>query len=875
MPVGFRTAVPLVLALAASPAHAATASLASPALAATARSVPPGGLLRVEAVSLGKARPAAVLRLERFEAFSGDARVVVHGPDGETQRPVPDNRYFRGGVEGLSGSRAVLSVLATNAVRGLVLHGGRLWVIAPDAAGTAAPRVSEVSRQALARERPWRCGSEALELPPPAPAAPGPSPARPAGVNWAANVAIETDYQFFQHFGDTGAELDYIADLVAYSSTIYAAQVDTSLLVGYVSLWTTAGDPWNAASTSQLLDQFRGYWIANHAGVVRSTAHMLSGAPLGGGIAYVGALCSNSFGYGVSADLDANFDPQSPSVVWDIVVVSHELGHNFSSPHTHCYAGYAGNPNPVDMCYSGETGCYSGPISLPGPSGAGSGTLMSYCHLIPPAYLGNMSLSLGLGHPYGSGPDRVPDRMRAYVAALAGANPACLALPVPVSVADAPPLPEGDSGTSNAAFTVSLAQPSPASVSVSYATADATAHAGSDYSAQGGSLSFAPGATSGQVLVPVQGDTAIEPDETFFLNLTGGSGVSIADGQGQASIVNDDFPALLLGDAAVVEGDAGSSDASFTAILSEPGLQPVTVAYATADGSATAGSDYTGQSGSLSFAPGTTSQAIDVPVLGDTVVESDETFLLHLSGPTGASIAAGQGVGFIADDDAASLSATELVHGSALAGDLGGAASAFFRIQQAPHRSYEVVVDALSGAMAPVILERLAADNATVLQVAAPLQAGGDSVSLRWSNPSPGPVAGQSLRLRSGGCGASCGASDSYRVRAWDTSLSLARFNNSATQLTLLLLQNSADAPVAGAIDYWDASGVLLASQPFAAAAHATRVINTASVPGLAGRSGSVSVAHDGRYGSLAGKAVAVEPATGFSFDTPLVPRPR
>lgn len=110
------------------------------------------------------------------------------------------------------------------------------------------------------------------------------------------------------------------------------------------------------------------------------------------------------------------------------MAVAHEIGHNFNSPHTHCYNGLGGSSSPVDECYNGQadSGCYAGTQRLPGPAGAGAGTLMSYCHLLSPG-MSNLSLTFGAGHPYGVLPQRVPDRMRAHVAATAGSNPACLA----------------------------------------------------------------------------------------------------------------------------------------------------------------------------------------------------------------------------------------------------------------------------------------------------------------------------------------------------------------------------------------------------------------------------------------------------------------
>ena len=131
--------------------------------------------------------------------------------------------------------------------------------------------------------------------------------------------------------------------------------------------------------------------------------------------------------------------------------------------------------------------------------------------------------------------------------------------------------------------------------------------------------------------------------------------------------------------------------------------------------------------------------------------------------------------------------------------------------------------------------------------------------------------------MRSGGCGTDCGVDDVYRLRFYETTLAGPRFNNSGSQTTVLLLQNSTDATVDAAIHFWSPDGTLLAthvpSPPLAP--KTTLVLDTAQVPGLAGTSGSITVAHAAPHGGLSGKTVALEPATGFSFDTPLLPRPR
>ncbi len=112
-------------------------------------------------------------------------------------------------------------------------------------------------------------------------------------------------------------------------------------------------------------------------------------------------------------------------------------------------------------------------------------------------------------------------------------------------------------------------------------------------------------------------------------------------------------PSLSVNDASVTEGNSGTVNAGFTVSLTPASSQTVTVHYATADGTATQPSDYTATSGDLTFAPGETSKPVNVPVRGDTLPEANETFTVNLSAPANASIADGQGLGTINDDDAA------------------------------------------------------------------------------------------------------------------------------------------------------------------------------------------------------------------------------
>ena len=235
--------------------------------------------------------------------------------------------------------------------------------------------------------------------------------------------------------------------------------------------------------------------------------------------------------------------------------------------------------------------------------------------------------------------------------------------PPTVSVAAPAALPERNVGRSEATFVVSLSGAVDVPVSVDYATADGSAKAeDGDYLKTSGRVTFAPGETTKNVTVGVLGDTRIEQDETFQLVLSSPVRATLGTASATATILNDDVrPAappvvtvVATGGASVLEGNAGDATATFEVRLSSAAAAPVTVTYATADGTArVADSDYRSQRGTLIFAPGETVKQVSVAVIGDRKAESDETFSLGLLSATGASVDRGsKAVAFtILDDD--------------------------------------------------------------------------------------------------------------------------------------------------------------------------------------------------------------------------------
>jgi large repetitive protein len=209
-----------------------------------------------------------------------------------------------------------------------------------------------------------------------------------------------------------------------------------------------------------------------------------------------------------------------------------------------------------------------------------------------------------------------------------------------------------------AVFTISLSAPSEKPVSVQYALQPGTATQDTDYSNTSGTLDFQPGTVTRTLSVGITPDVIFEPDETFTVTLSNPTNATIADGLGQGTIVNDDpKPSIAIAGASRTEGASGTSgNAMFAVTLSNPSSQIITVSFATADVTATAGVDYQATSGTVTFNPGETSKSIPVPVLGDNIDEINETFVVNLSNPTNATISSAQATGTIQDDDGPTIS---------------------------------------------------------------------------------------------------------------------------------------------------------------------------------------------------------------------------
>ena len=231
------------------------------------------------------------------------------------------------------------------------------------------------------------------------------------------------------------------------------------------------------------------------------------------------------------------------------------------------------------------------------------------------------------------------------------------------------------------------------------------------------------------------------------------------------------------------------------------------------------------------------------------------------------------------EDDSAATD-NELFHGAIQVHDLaaqGGVADQdWFVIRSRAFSSYEVLVDGLQGEVwglaGPLPVDRVDGGGTVLTAGAAPPGGLGGSRSVRWAN-NTGALSLDYIRVDGGGsgCTTTCTINAQYTIRMWETTGAISRFNNSGSQLTVLLLQNPTDYPINGTVFFWAASGTLTATQAFTLLAKGLSVINTSAI--APGASGSITISQDGRFGDLQGKSVALEPSTGFSFDTPLTYR--
>ncbi len=335
------------------------------------------------------------LVLEPYELMAPGTSVTYSDATGR-HAFTPDVSLFRGHVAGDPTSSVVLSMAGTGVLATIEQHGERLMLSPAQkvAAGSATPGVhalapenAEAISQAAAR---WQCGINAdnekayglrdldengLEQG----LTTAPQATNLDGTRMQFNAAADCDYEIYGiKFGtNLTAATAYIMTVLGTVNLVYERDLEATLKFTFVNLWTDSNDPYTEPTTSGELSEFASYWAANNGSVPANFKHMISGRPLGGGIAFLDAVCGN--GYGVSA-IDAVYSYPTTTTTWDVNVIAHEMGHNAGSPHTHsCQWRNEGRipAGTLDSCVAPEGACATYTNHLP----PNKGTIMSYCHL--------------------------------------------------------------------------------------------------------------------------------------------------------------------------------------------------------------------------------------------------------------------------------------------------------------------------------------------------------------------------------------------------------------------------------------------------------------------------------------------------------------
>jgi hypothetical protein len=304
--------------------------------------------------------------LEAFDVRSSSGAFVMSSADGDEPIDFGGLRLWRGHLRGDPDSQVFIGV-SSHAMNGWFRQGDDLRILssgggpAETAAWTAALDLPAATLQAPA------CEVRVVEGQTPVRRdhrGEGEPPCR------AAMLAIDSDWEFTDRIfgGSAGAAAAYAVTLAAGVSEIYRENINVRFEVTFLRVWSDDSDPYDPTSPVDMLDQFRGAWDNEMSDVERHVAHMLTGRtnlPYGG-VAWLSVLCNTSYGYGVSGYLSGSFPyplQDNHSGNWDLVVMAHELGHNFGTMHTH--DGYS---PPIDNCGNGNC------------DGAEDGTIMSYCH---------------------------------------------------------------------------------------------------------------------------------------------------------------------------------------------------------------------------------------------------------------------------------------------------------------------------------------------------------------------------------------------------------------------------------------------------------------------------------------------------------------
>ena len=283
--------------------------------------------------------------------------------------------FLKGSVAGKPDSMVYLGLYGDR-IDGMVRLDGKTSLIASDPRDPSRPTVifdPNDLPEGVFDVKNMHCDTLEAEIERVLPALPDPAGGPQGGIAGqtckVVKLALDIDFDMttgpLQNNG--WVVLGYVGSLIVISDEIYRRDAGVGIELSWGRAWYDADDPWDQGTTLSQLNQFQNYWNANEVATPRDVAVFITSRNIGGGRASgIGTLCDVSDSYNVCGSMDFLFPyPVEDNNIdnWDLVVFTHELGHNLGAIHTHAY-----NP-PLDDCFSG--GCTDAP----------NGTLMSYCHV--------------------------------------------------------------------------------------------------------------------------------------------------------------------------------------------------------------------------------------------------------------------------------------------------------------------------------------------------------------------------------------------------------------------------------------------------------------------------------------------------------------
>lgn len=300
------------------------------------------------------------LILEQVDLLSTDFKVTTASGDFVTDGS--EYLFYQGYIEGKEG----------NSIAGLTLRKGEFSLLISDEAGNFQinrydkDHLLGFYNNELKEEFPFECKTRED----PREEDPG-SSRRNSPSNACVDIYFEVDFAAYDKKGQNlSSTTDWVVGLFNQVSLQFN-RIAVPLKISEIMIHTETDPYAGIYGAENVLYEFRK--IRNQSGFNGRLAHLLSTRGLGGGVAWLNALCSNFSNYAVSGNLNGGV-VSYPNYSWNVNVIAHEIGHNFGSNHTQSCV-WNGNNTAIDGCADSEGSC-------PRPPAAeGGGTIMSYCHL--------------------------------------------------------------------------------------------------------------------------------------------------------------------------------------------------------------------------------------------------------------------------------------------------------------------------------------------------------------------------------------------------------------------------------------------------------------------------------------------------------------